>query len=80
MLAGTREQFARYDALHGVADAGAGRTIIIGGGRVGRAVAATLAADSDLVLVGDVEAESRFIERYGRRSFFGVSRRASGPG
>jgi voltage-gated potassium channel len=27
----------------------------------------SLAADSDLVLVGDVEAESRFIERYGRR-------------
>ena len=45
MLAGTPEQFARYDALHGIAGATAGRTIIIGGGRVGRAVAATLAAE-----------------------------------
>ena len=45
MLAGTPDQFARYDALHGVPDTVAGRTIIIGGGRVGRAVAATLAAE-----------------------------------
>jgi voltage-gated potassium channel len=45
VLAGSREQLGRYDELHGVSGAAAGLTIIIGSGRVGRGVAATLAAE-----------------------------------
>ncbi len=45
VLAGSREQLGRYDELHGVRDAAAGLTIVIGSGRVGRAVAAALAAE-----------------------------------
>ena len=45
VLAGSREQLARYDELHGAADAAAGLTLVIGSGRVGRGVAAALAAE-----------------------------------
>ena len=45
VLAGSREQLARYDARFSIPDAPAGHTIIIGGGRVGRATAAALAAE-----------------------------------
>ena len=44
VLAGSRAQLARYDELHGVEGTTTGLTIIIGGGRVGRAVAAALAS------------------------------------
>jgi voltage-gated potassium channel len=58
VLAGSREQLARYDDHHRVAGASAGLTIIIGSGRVGRAVAATLAAEG---------LEFRVIDRDSRR-------------
>jgi voltage-gated potassium channel len=45
VLAGSRAQLARYDERHGLTGTAAGLTIIIGGGRVGRAVAAALAAE-----------------------------------
>jgi voltage-gated potassium channel len=45
VLAGSRDQLARYDARFAVPDAPAGHTIIIGGGRVGRATAAALATE-----------------------------------
>jgi len=45
VLAGSRDQLARYDARFAVPDAPAGHTIILGGGRVGRATAAALAAE-----------------------------------
>jgi len=45
VLAGSREQLARYDELHGALDAAAGLTLVIGSGRVGRGVAAALAAE-----------------------------------
>lgn len=45
VLAGSRDQLARYDARFVIPDAPAGHTIIIGGGRVGRATAAALAAE-----------------------------------
>ncbi len=46
VLAGSRDQLARYDAHFAIPDAPAGHTIIIGGGRVGRATAAALAAEA----------------------------------
>ncbi len=45
VLAGSREALQRYDASHAQPDAEAGETLIIGGGRVGRAVAAALRAE-----------------------------------
>jgi Trk K+ transport system NAD-binding subunit len=45
VLAGSREQLARYDERHGIVGAAAGLTVIIGSGRVGRAVAAALEAE-----------------------------------
>ena len=45
VLAGSREQLARYDEDHVVAGAAAGLTLIIGSGRVGRAVAEALQAE-----------------------------------
>ena len=45
VLAGSREHLARYDARHAVTGLAAGLTVIIGSGRVGRAVAAALAAE-----------------------------------
>ena len=45
VLAGSREQLARYDEHHVVAGAAAGLTLIIGSGRVGRAVAEALRAE-----------------------------------
>lgn len=43
VLAGTREELARYDAAYGGASADAGPVVVIGAGRVGKAVAASLA-------------------------------------
>ena len=52
VLAGSREHLRRYDELYGVGGMGPGLTVIIGSGRVGRAVAAALAAEgSDYRLV-----------------------------
>jgi voltage-gated potassium channel len=45
VLAGSREALQHYDASHARAEAEAGETLIIGGGRVGRAVAAALRVD-----------------------------------
>lgn len=45
VLAGSREQLARYDHVHGVGGIAPGLTVIIGSGRVGRAVAAALQAE-----------------------------------
>lgn len=45
VLAGSREQLTRYDEQHVVAGAAAGLTLIIGSGRVGRAVAEALRAE-----------------------------------
>ena len=45
VLAGSQEQMAGYDARHAIAGMAAGLTVIIGSGRVGRAVAAALAAE-----------------------------------
>jgi voltage-gated potassium channel len=45
VLAGTRSQLDRYDERFGRHDAAAGLTIVIGGGRVGRAVAAALSTE-----------------------------------
>lgn len=45
VLAGSRDQLARYDIRFANPDASEGHTIIIGGGRVGRATAAALAAE-----------------------------------
>jgi len=52
VLAGSQEHLRRYDELYGVGGVGPGLTVIIGSGRVGRAVAAALAAEgSDYRLV-----------------------------
>lgn len=45
VLAGSAEQLAAYDRRYAVAGMAGGLTLIIGSGRVGRAVAAALAAD-----------------------------------
>jgi len=45
VLAGSREQLARYDELFGLPSKASGLAVIIGGGRVGRAAAAALAAE-----------------------------------
>jgi Trk K+ transport system NAD-binding subunit len=45
VLAGSPKQLARYAELHARPESPAGLTVIIGSGRVGRAVAATLAAE-----------------------------------
>lgn len=53
LLAGTEDQLARYDRLHGHA-VPVGTTIVIGGGRVGRATMAALLAEGS---------EARLVER-----------------
>jgi voltage-gated potassium channel len=45
VLAGSREALQRYDAAFAEGDTEAGETLIIGGGRVGRAVASALRAE-----------------------------------
>jgi voltage-gated potassium channel len=64
VLAGSRSQLDRYDERHGRLDTPAGLTLVIGGGRVGRAVAAALAAEGlDYRLVEKNAARIRTLDR-----------------
>ena len=53
VLAGSAEQLARYDQQYAVPGMAGGLTLIIGSGRVGRAVAAALAADGQAFTIID---------------------------
>ena len=53
VLAGSAEQLARYDQRYAVPGMAGGLTLIIGSGRVGRAVAAALAADGQAYAIID---------------------------
>ena len=53
VLAGSAEQLARYDQRYALPGMAGGLTLIIGSGRVGRAVAAALAADGQAYAIID---------------------------